>query len=193
MGTEYLFSFTLSWTKIAFEDVTLDSVHLLLEFSTIFWHFRDWVIIQLMISRGIINENDHYLQPNLDFSVWSALSCLTSIFHFTGESEHNMHFCQIFCYEYSVSTFHFLPLSFLNSCLILPSLPSCTIYALSAVNEWDSVLMEDVKSPHWHDNTGWHLDRAAVLLSVTDRLQLGNPDRQPHSRGRRRPGYRPFN
>ncbi len=42
--------------------------------------------------------------------------------------------------------------------------------------------MEDVKSPPWQMNTGWHLDGAAVSLSVTDRLQLGNPDKQPHSR-----------
>ncbi|KAI9546825.1 hypothetical protein NQZ68_022770 [Dissostichus eleginoides] len=50
------------------------------------------------------------------------------------------------------------------------------------VSEWNSVLLEDVKSPPWKRNTGWHLDGAAVSRSLTDRLQLGNPIKQPHSR-----------
>lgn len=50
-----------------------------------------------------------------------------------------------------------------------------------------------MRSPWWQRGTGWHLDGAAVSLSMTDRLQLGDPDKCSRSRSTQRPGCQPFN
>lgn len=47
------------------------------------------------------------------------------------------------------------------------------LFLLQLWVERDSALTETVKSGPWQRNTGWHLDQAAVLLFVTDRLQFG--------------------
>lgn len=52
--------------------------------------------------------------------------------------------------------------------------------------------MED-GPPWWQRGIGWHLDGAAVSLSMTDRLQLGDPDKRSRSQSRQRPGCQPFN